>query len=68
MQKIFSIALSALLRHWQLALLLLAALTLTIALLHPKLNLARGSFNNIFILDISPYRALNSPNNQYARH
>lgn len=40
-------------RHWQPFLLLLAALSLALALLHPKLNLSRGEFNNIFIIDIS---------------
>jgi mxaL protein len=39
--------------HWQAALLLLTALGLALALLHPKLNLSRGVFNNIFIIDIS---------------
>ncbi|MEY4729663.1 MAG: hypothetical protein RL020_821 [Pseudomonadota bacterium] len=40
-------------RHWQVLLLLLAALSLAAALLHPKLYLSRGVFNNIFVIDIS---------------
>jgi mxaL protein len=53
MLKFFSPALNAIRRHWQIILLLLATLGLAIALLHPTLNLSRGTFNNIFILDIS---------------
>jgi mxaL protein len=40
-------------RHWQPLMLLLTALSLALALLHPHLNLSRGVFNNIFIIDIS---------------
>lgn len=53
MLKIIPPALNALRRHSQAALLLLAAAGLALALLHPQVNLSRGTFNNIFILDIS---------------
>jgi mxaL protein len=49
----FYLLLNLLRRHWQPLLLLLAALSLALALLHPKLNLSRGVFNNIFVIDIS---------------
>ncbi|MGB8337888.1 MAG: vWA domain-containing protein, partial [Burkholderiales bacterium] len=51
-QKFYS-AIAGLRRHWQPLLLLLAALSLAFALLHPKLNLSRGVFHNIFVIDIS---------------
>jgi mxaL protein len=51
--RTISALLAAMRNHWQALLLLLAALGLALALLHPRLNLSRGVFHNIFILDIS---------------
>ncbi len=51
-QKFYPV-LGLLQRHWQPLLLLLAVLSLALALLHPTLNIARGEFNNVFIIDIS---------------
>lgn len=53
MRKMFSSVLGVLRCYWQVALLLLATSALAMALQHPTLNLLRGTFNNVFILDIS---------------
>lgn len=53
MRMAFVPLLDLLRRRWAALLLLLAALCLALALLHPTVKLSRGAFNNIFIIDIS---------------